>query len=41
MQVNSAGISVLLGIEFHRGFSFRCSGLPVYRFGGELEGKAQ
>ena len=39
MQINFAGITVLLGIESHRIFSFRCSGLPVYRFGGKLEGE--
>jgi hypothetical protein len=41
MQVNSAGISVLLGIESHRVFSYGLRDLPVYRFGGKLEGKAQ
>jgi hypothetical protein len=39
MQVNSAGITVLLGIESHRVFSYWCDDLPVYRFGGELEGE--
>jgi hypothetical protein len=41
MQVNSAGITVLLGIESRRVFSYGCGDLPVYRFGGKLEGKAQ
>ena len=41
MQVNSAGITVLLGIESHRVFSFGFWDLPVYRFGSKLEGKAQ
>ena len=39
MQSNSAGITVLLGIESHGVFSFRLRDLPVYRFGGELEGE--
>jgi hypothetical protein len=34
-------MTVLLGIESHRVFSNGCGDLPVYRFGGELEGKAQ
>jgi hypothetical protein len=33
--------TVLLGIESHRVFSYGCGDLPVYRFGGKLEGKAQ
>jgi hypothetical protein len=41
MQVNSAGITMLLGIESHRVFSIGLRDLPDYRFGGELEGKAQ
>ena len=41
MQVNSASITVLLGIESHRVFSYGLRDLPVYRFGGKLEGKAQ
>jgi len=39
MQINSAGITMLLGIESHGVFSYWCSDLPVYRFGGELEGE--
>jgi len=30
---------MLLGIESHGVFSYWCSDLPVYRFGGELEGE--
>ncbi len=41
MQLNSATITILMGIESHGVFSFGCRDLPVYRFGGELEGKAQ
>jgi hypothetical protein len=40
-QVNSAGIAVLLGIESIRIFSYGLRDLPVYRFGDELERKAQ
>ena len=41
VQVNSASITVPLGIGSHRVFSYWFGGLPVNRFGGEQEGKAQ
>jgi hypothetical protein len=41
MQVNSAGMTVLLGIESHRVFSYGLSDLPVYGFDIKLEGKTQ